>query len=749
VSHFREFFFRFLADFVTVDWFRNLSWALAASSQNVHRYQEDLAMLPRMTKCVLFLAAVCSVGIAHAQHSPPPLHLSSIEWLVADNDVVVRGVVVDVATDQSWNIVTLDVRETLKGAKTERFQFAAHRFEQGDAALAESKQSKREGVWLLKRHESAARGEAPDREKVLARHKLNLHAPFLPGRPGKPALPLIPLGVKEDADKAHQPLAFFTIDLRLLQTSDELVKAIRTAIAENPASARSYSVSLPEELTQFTGFNWPQQLLTVPIDGRLEAAARRLVQSPSDFLTKRIAAEQLQLRIEGVKALRLFPAERNLAIVRTWLDNPLSHLAFQDDRKTVVPVGVLNLQANTALPTELAEVPEIHFQRPLTKAVKTEHAQLHTAVNIDSVILLNQNKTDAFMEALISKRPDLGGLSFAMGDACRLKPEAGQQFVAALEVFRKVEGQISPPSSLFPSAQQGNQPKEKTLVERYKHEAAEKKIDPSASVATLMQVLGPEDAKVRLGLAEYLDGVANADATRALAKLAIFSAEPEIRAAAVSALKKREAKDFSEILVAGLTYPWPAVAERATDVMVKLGRKDLVPHLIDVLDRPDPRAPQSREKDGKPVTFVRELVRVNHHHNCLLCHAPAAREKSPNEETAKFEALLTAQVPVPSESMVAYYRPSVPDILVRFDVTYLRQDFSIKIKVADAEPWPEMQRYDFLVRTRELTEAEARAYQGLLGTASPYRRAVLSALRDLTGLDAEPTAAAWRKLTGL
>jgi len=65
-----------------------------------------------------------------------------------------------------------------------------------------------------------------------------------------------------------------------------------------------------------------------------------------------------------------------------------------------------------------------------------------------------------------------------------------------------------------------------------------------------------------------------------------------------------------------------------------------------------------------------------------------------------------------------------------------------------------MQRYDFLVRTREVTDQEALAYQKLLepsrpGVVSPYRRAALSALRELTGQDAEPTATAWRKLIGL
>ena len=74
--------------------------------------------------------------------------------------------------------------------------------------------------------------------------------------------------------------------------------------------------------------------------------------------------------------------------------------------------------------------------------------------------------------------------------------------------------------------------------------------------------------------------------------------------------------------------------------------------------------------------------------------------------------------------------------------------------VADAHPWPEMQRFDFLVRNRELTEEEAAAYQEKLskrepGALSPYHRTALAALRDLTGRDTEPTAQAWRKLLNM
>src|SRR4051812_12178234 len=81
-------------------------------------------------------------------------------------------------------------------------------------------------------------------------------------------------------------------------------------------------------------------------------------------------------------------------------------------------------------------------------------------------------------------------------------------------------------------------------------------------------------------------------------------------------------------------------------------------------------------------------------------------------------------------------------IRCRGEPLYLRRDFSRKLLVADAEPRPKMQRYDFLVRTREVTDKEALAYQELLQPTRPevvssYRRAARAALRELTGLDTE------------
>ena len=271
-----------------------------------------------------------------------------------------------------------------------------------------------------------------------------------------------------------------------------------------------------------------------------------------------------------------------------------------------------------------------------------------------------------------------------------------------------------------------------------------------ARVAALMQVLAPETPGMRLGLVKYLAGVSHVEATRALARLALFSAEEEVRRAAVDALKVRRERDYTDILLQGFRYPLPAVARRAGEAVVKLERTDLEPQLVALLDEADPRAPVRKDVKQKKVPVVRELVRVNHHRSCLLCHAPG------NTPAVSSDAV-TAPVPMPSEPLRSPsqgYGNSIPDVLVRVDVTYLRQDFSLLLPVADANPWPEMQRFDFLVRSRVLTEEEAKAYEDKLqaqepGYVAPHRRAALAALRELTGRDTEPTAQAWRRLLNL
>ncbi len=448
-----------------------------------------------------------------------------------------------------------------------------------------------------------------------------------------------------------------------------------------------------------------------------------------------------------------------------------------------------------------------HLRAKLRRQPEAESANTdaikHIAHQIAKINHLNDKKTDGFIEALQSERSDLTGLPFAMGDTCRTKGERSKQFAHAVALVRQALQSPVPASGPVPvqpsgpaptpppSVPQGssapatpqdtaaaarlgsdlmfsttttfqgsvNPPAPETFWEQYqslcrnedktKTRREQRELITCARIAALTQILMPMP-QMHPGFARYLSTVSHVEATKALARLAIFSGEEEARKAAIEALKVRRERDYTDILVNGLHYPWPNVARRAAQAITKLERNDLVPQLIDVLDQPDPRAPVTREIKGKSVPVVRELVRVNHHRSCLMCHAPG--------NTGKVSAdAVTAEVPVPGQPLTppsGGYATSQPDILVRVDVTYLRQDFSTFLAVADANPWPEMQRFDFLVRSRQLSDEEATAYREKLksrepGAFSPYHRAALAALRELTGRDTEPTPEAWRRLLKL
>jgi hypothetical protein len=410
-----------------------------------------------------------------------------------------------------------------------------------------------------------------------------------------------------------------------------------------------------------------------------------------------------------------------------------------------------------------ARVPEIVFENAAPRNLDTATVTKNTALTIARVNHLNKKETDAFIKALQSNRADLAGLPFAMGDKCRTKGDHSKQFAVAVNLVRTsmsangdgqggnpvplidIPGEPSPAAAFWERFRVNCNTEDCGL---HRADCERRELVTKARIAALMQILAPEAPSIRLGLVRYLAATSHVEATRALARLALYSPEEAVRVAAVEALKVRRERDYTEVLTAGLVYPSPAVAKRATEAIVKLERTDLIPKLIEVLDAPDPRAPVVKEVDSKKVTMASELVRVNHHRSCLLCHAPG------NTDDVGADTL-TAGVPLSSEPLggvgVGAYRRNIPDILVRLDVTYLRQDFSVMLPVAEANPWPEMQRYDFLVQTRALTDEEAAAYREEFGsddTTRPnaYRRAALVALRELTGRDAAPTGEAWRKL---
>jgi hypothetical protein len=419
------------------------------------------------------------------------------------------------------------------------------------------------------------------------------------------------------------------------------------------------------------------------------------------------------------------------------------------------------------LPATLADVPEVSFADHLPHTMPAVSAELHFITTIEKIHHVNQKKMDAYMELMREHRPDLAGLPFLLGDACRLKGETGKQFAVETAKIREVQrnfmtidhlvqqSDLTPPREpKGPQERRGNGLIISALQSFDSKEWPREglgQFSANVRVAAMMQMLTQESREDRLEMVTYLDRLTEVDATRALAKLAIYSEERQVRSAAVQALKSRRGRDYTDILVSGLGYPWPTVAQRSSEAVVQLGRTDLVSELIDMLGHNDPRAPRLHAVNGKSTKVVKEVVRINHLHNCLLCHAPAS---SGEGNQLVVESDLTSQIPVPSSPIVQYYGGTVvPDMLVRFDVTYLRQDFTMNLPVKDTKPWPEIQRFDFVVRTRAVADQEARTIAELLQQSrekglSPYQLAALTALRELTGRDAEPTPAAWKRVLG-
>jgi len=256
-------------------------------------------------------------------------------------------------------------------------------------------------------------------------------------------------------------------------------------------------------------------------------------------------------------------------------------------------------------------------------------------------------------------------------------------------------------------------------------------------LSTLGQILQVEDEASRRVFVKRLTKVTGAKTSVLLARLALFDLSGTIREEAIGALKDRPRADYRQMLLDGLRYPWPPVAAHAAEALAALKDRDSLARLAAMLDEPDPCAP-ARDKNNKWV--VPEVVRINHLRNCLLCHPPSSSVKDP----------MRAVVPTPGQTLPRVYYSSSEGDFVRADVTYLRQDFSLIERVAKPDKWPEWQRFDYLIRTRELTAEELAAHKGKArksaSSSYPQKEAVLFALRELTGQNAGYKSTDWYDL---
>jgi hypothetical protein len=332
---------------------------------------------------------------------------------------------------------------------------------------------------------------------------------------------------------------------------------------------------------------------------------------------------------------------------------------------------------------------------------------------------------------LLAQRPDLSGLPFRLGADCRAPAQAAKTIQAVSTQLGRFVRRPRPSAASPSRARDDNMGQLlMKLVRQHKEWQSE------AAAPTVVQMLQPEATPTRLETVKWLAEVRGPRAGAALANFAVFDPAPEVREGAVAVLHKRPRAEYRGALLRALRHPWPPAADHAAEALVELRDVSAVPELAALLDQPDPAAPV--RKEGKWV--VAELVRVNHLRNCFLCHAPSVDTRD----------LAQGSVPTPGQPLPPGYSAGRgKDPFVRADVTYLRQDFSLMQRVDKPDKWPTWQRFDFLVRTRELTPQEVAALDKDSAhprpPTYPQREAVLFALRELTGEDLGKGSAEWHR----
>jgi HEAT repeat protein len=269
-----------------------------------------------------------------------------------------------------------------------------------------------------------------------------------------------------------------------------------------------------------------------------------------------------------------------------------------------------------------------------------------------------------------------------------------------------------------------------------------------AAVPILFQQLGHEDLPLRMMLVELLSEIPGKDATIALARRAVFDLAPAAREAALKALVERPKDEVREVLLYGLSYPWSPAAEHAAEALVALKDREAVPEMVGLLQKPEPNSPYLSDKDR---LMTREVIRITHQANCLICHPPAITLADP---VPGIVPGVTLAVPPRAPGGYGFTPLSLPQtkpLWIRADVAFVRQDFTIQLAALANMPGmslPASVRTDFLVRERPLTESEIKRHQSkhLSSEPSPQRQALLFALRELSGKNLGTSFEDWRVL---
>jgi hypothetical protein len=338
----------------------------------------------------------------------------------------------------------------------------------------------------------------------------------------------------------------------------------------------------------------------------------------------------------------------------------LHHFSDEDLRKQLLRVPELSLDRVPGTTAALLQTSRHMIAQSST------HQQVHLVPN------------------LVARRPDLMGLPLHMGADCQLGKEPAENLHALSKKLRTYITEAIP--------KQGGDPRPDPAVLRAKllegEDGVRREWQQAGAIPTLKQMLMAENVPSRLLLVDLLAEIRDHSATVALAERALFDLSPEVRQAALEKLEARPRDEYRSLLMAGFRYPWAPASDHAAEALVAVHDYDAIPQLRGLVSERDPNLPM--EDRTRTNYVVREMVRINHLGNCMLCHAPSLHPQD----------LVRGVVPIPGRAPSMGYAGGAQDIFVRADVTYLKQDFSVPQPVEKPGLGPANQRYDYLVRTR-------------------------------------------------
>jgi hypothetical protein len=322
-----------------------------------------------------------------------------------------------------------------------------------------------------------------------------------------------------------------------------------------------------------------------------------------------------------------------------------------------------------------------------------------------------------FTPTLLSTRTDLRGLPFRMGSECQLGKEPAESMQEMSRKMRTLLARGVPNTDpLIVTREQE--------AEGNKWNEAWNQFGKREAIPCLMQMLQPEKRTVRQIMVKQLGSIDHRSSSEALAKVALYDLADDMRVEALQALAKRPADEYRQVLLEAFRHPWPPVADHAAEALVALNDYSAVSALKLIAEQPDPSAPYY---DSAQKQWLQpEMVRINHLSNCLMCHAPSKGTTD----------MVRGRIPDPTKPLppLTQYYEDTSGIFVRADVTYLKQDFSVFQPVERPGQWPQMQRFDYIVRARRVdTYQELAALQQKKQSKEyPQRDAALFAIRELS-----------------